>query len=112
MPDLTDPLLTPKQAAEILNCSESFLAKKRVTGDGPSYVKIGRGGGIPSPRWSTTRRCARGSRPRRTDQRRPSRPPYFFGGNDEEIPSIRIHEYSVAGMNIRKEYISTGIAIL
>jgi hypothetical protein len=29
-------------AAEILNVSESFLNKKRLTGDGPEYVKFGK----------------------------------------------------------------------
>jgi hypothetical protein len=30
-----------KIAAEILGVSESFLNKKRMTGDGPPYVKLG-----------------------------------------------------------------------
>jgi predicted DNA-binding transcriptional regulator AlpA len=34
-------LLTPKEAAERLRGSESTLAKWRLTGFGPSYVKIG-----------------------------------------------------------------------
>ena len=34
-------LLTPKQAARHLNLSESWLAKRRVNGDGPPYVKLG-----------------------------------------------------------------------
>ena len=34
-------LLTPKQAALRLNLSESWLAKRRVNGDGPPYVKLG-----------------------------------------------------------------------
>jgi predicted DNA-binding transcriptional regulator AlpA len=35
-------LLTPEQAAKILNVSTSWLAKSRVDGDGPEFVKIGR----------------------------------------------------------------------
>jgi predicted DNA-binding transcriptional regulator AlpA len=37
-----DPLLHPKDAAKILNLSTSWLAKARLRGDGPRYVKIGR----------------------------------------------------------------------
>jgi predicted DNA-binding transcriptional regulator AlpA len=37
-----EPLLTPEQAAKILNVSTSYLAKSRVHGDGPEFVKIGR----------------------------------------------------------------------
>ena len=33
--------LTPKQAARILNLSVSWLAKRRLAGDGPPYVKLG-----------------------------------------------------------------------
>jgi predicted DNA-binding transcriptional regulator AlpA len=35
-------LLTPKEAARLLKMSTSFLAKKRLTGDGPAFIKIGR----------------------------------------------------------------------
>jgi len=35
-------LLSPKEAAQKLHCSVSFLAKKRMTGDGPPFVKRGR----------------------------------------------------------------------
>ena len=38
----TDRLLTPKEAAEFLRVSISWLAKARMRGDGPPYVKIGR----------------------------------------------------------------------
>jgi hypothetical protein len=34
--------VTTKEAAERLHISPSFLAKARVTGQGPAYVKIGR----------------------------------------------------------------------
>jgi hypothetical protein len=36
-------LLSPKEAAQKLRRSVSFLAKKRMTGDGPPFVKAGRG---------------------------------------------------------------------
>jgi predicted DNA-binding transcriptional regulator AlpA len=35
-------LLTPKEAAQVLKLSESFLAKARVRGDGPRYRKLSR----------------------------------------------------------------------
>ena len=35
-------LLTPKEAANFLRVSESWLAKARMRGDGPPYVKLGR----------------------------------------------------------------------
>lgn len=35
-------LLTPRDAANLLRLSNSWLAKARMRGDGPSYVKIGR----------------------------------------------------------------------
>jgi hypothetical protein len=34
-------LLSPKEAADKCHCSISFLAKKRMTGDGPPYIKVG-----------------------------------------------------------------------
>jgi predicted DNA-binding transcriptional regulator AlpA len=37
----TPILLTPKQAAWHLNLSVSWLAKRRLAGDGPPYVKLG-----------------------------------------------------------------------
>jgi predicted DNA-binding transcriptional regulator AlpA len=37
-----DPLLHPRDAAKILGVSTSWLAKARLRGDGPRYVKIGR----------------------------------------------------------------------
>lgn len=37
-----DPLLTPHEAAEFLSLSTSWLAKLRMKGDGPAYVKLGR----------------------------------------------------------------------
>jgi len=33
--------LTPKQAAQLMNLSVSWLAKRRLAGDGPPYVKLG-----------------------------------------------------------------------
>ncbi len=35
-------LLTPKEAAELLKVSVSWLAKARMRGDGPPFIKIGR----------------------------------------------------------------------
>jgi predicted DNA-binding transcriptional regulator AlpA len=35
-------LLLPEQAAKILNVSCSWLAKARMTGEGPEFIKIGR----------------------------------------------------------------------
>jgi excisionase family DNA binding protein len=35
-------LLTPKEAAEFLRVSLSWLAKARMRGDGPPFIKVGR----------------------------------------------------------------------
>jgi predicted DNA-binding transcriptional regulator AlpA len=35
-------LLTPKEAARLLKVSLSWMAKARMRGDGPSYIRIGR----------------------------------------------------------------------
>jgi predicted DNA-binding transcriptional regulator AlpA len=35
-------LLEPKEAAALLNVSLSWLAKARMRGDGPPFIKIGR----------------------------------------------------------------------
>ena len=35
-------LLTPKEAAKLLKVSLSWLAKARMRGDGPPYIRIGR----------------------------------------------------------------------
>jgi predicted DNA-binding transcriptional regulator AlpA len=40
--DSRERLLTPRDAADILRLSTSWLAKARMRGDGPPYVKIGR----------------------------------------------------------------------
>lgn len=37
-----DPLLTPKEAAQELKVSESFLAKSRMRGTGPAFIQLGR----------------------------------------------------------------------
>ena len=37
-----NPLLTASEAARDLNCSESFLAKERMKGTGPAFVRLGR----------------------------------------------------------------------
>jgi hypothetical protein len=36
------PLLNPVEAARLLKVSLSWLAKARMTGDGPPYIRIGR----------------------------------------------------------------------
>jgi hypothetical protein len=36
------PLLTPKEAAELLKVSGSWLAKARMRGDGPPFICVGR----------------------------------------------------------------------
>ncbi len=38
----SEELLTTKETAVRLKVSESFLAKKRVSGGGPKFVKLGR----------------------------------------------------------------------
>jgi hypothetical protein len=35
-------LRTPKEAARRLTCSTSYLAKKRMTGTGPKFIRLGR----------------------------------------------------------------------
>jgi hypothetical protein len=37
----TPLILTPQQAAAQLNLSSSWLAKARLKGDGPAYIKMG-----------------------------------------------------------------------
>src|SRR3990172_3764291 len=39
---LFEPLLTPSETAKSLGVSLSWLAKARLRGDGPRYIKIGR----------------------------------------------------------------------
>jgi predicted DNA-binding transcriptional regulator AlpA len=41
-PSTTERLLHSEDAANALNVSESWLAKARLSGTGPRYVKIGR----------------------------------------------------------------------
>jgi predicted DNA-binding transcriptional regulator AlpA len=41
-PNYRDRLLTEKDAADILRLSSSFLAKARMNGNGPPYLKLGR----------------------------------------------------------------------
>ena len=40
--DCRERLLTPRDAANLLRLSLSWLAKARMRGDGPPYVKLGR----------------------------------------------------------------------
>jgi Helix-turn-helix domain len=42
LPSSAVKLLTPKEAAQWLKVSESWLAKARMRGDGPPFIKIGR----------------------------------------------------------------------
>jgi predicted DNA-binding transcriptional regulator AlpA len=37
-----DPLLHPPHVAKLLGVSESWLAKSRLNGTGPRFIKIGR----------------------------------------------------------------------
>jgi excisionase family DNA binding protein len=37
-----DEFLTPRETASLLRISESFLAKRRLDGSGPPFVKMGR----------------------------------------------------------------------
>jgi hypothetical protein len=51
-------LLTPKETADLLRVSDSWLAKSRMTGDGPPFTKVGRSVGyLPSGvvRWLKSR---------------------------------------------------------
>jgi hypothetical protein len=41
-PNRGERMLTPKEAANFLRLSESWLAKARMRGDGPHYAKFGR----------------------------------------------------------------------
>ena len=41
-PNRGDRMLTPKEAANFLRVSESWMAKARMRGDGPHYAKFGR----------------------------------------------------------------------
>jgi len=41
-PSNRERLLTPRETSAFLRVSESWLAKARMRGDGPPYVKIGR----------------------------------------------------------------------
>lgn len=42
VPPAAIKLLTPKEAAQLLKISESWLAKARMRGDGPPFIKVGR----------------------------------------------------------------------
>jgi predicted DNA-binding transcriptional regulator AlpA len=51
-------LLTPRDAADVLRLSPSWLAKARMRGDGPPFLKVGRSvryaeGALP--KWMTSR---------------------------------------------------------
>ena len=42
MPDANNPLFTPQQVASRYQVSLSWLAKARMRGDGPAFIKVGR----------------------------------------------------------------------
>jgi predicted DNA-binding transcriptional regulator AlpA len=42
VPPAAIKLLTPKETAELLKVSVSWLAKARMRGDGPAFIRIGR----------------------------------------------------------------------
>lgn len=42
-----DRLLTPKEVAEYLNLQLNTLAKRRASGEGPPFVKLGTAQGAP-----------------------------------------------------------------
>jgi hypothetical protein len=44
-----EPMLTPKEAARMLKLSVSWLAKSRLRGDGPRFVKSGHAVRYPLP---------------------------------------------------------------
>jgi len=51
-------MLTPKEESQFLRVSLSWLAKARMRGDGPPYVKVGRSIRYPETgtlRWMRTR---------------------------------------------------------
>ncbi len=58
-----DPLLHPRDVAKILIVSMSWLAKSRLSGDGPRFVKIGREFATSSPPSASTSRHGREDRP-------------------------------------------------
>jgi predicted DNA-binding transcriptional regulator AlpA len=61
-PSSGERLLTPKETAQFLRVSESWLAKARMRGDGPPYMLFGRSiryGGSGLVRWMKS--CARQS---------------------------------------------------
>jgi hypothetical protein len=42
MIDVDDPLFTTVEGSKYLNCSPSFLAKERMKGSGPEFIRMGR----------------------------------------------------------------------
>jgi hypothetical protein len=98
-------LLTAKKAAEKLHCSVSFLAKKRMSGDGPAFIKRGRSVLYAEPvlvhwlksqtRTSTSLVCALFALVKATS--------YLHVVRDVALvmakhSSIAIHQYTSAGM--------------
>ena len=76
-PDTPDRFLIPREAAAYLRVSVSWLAKARMRGDGPPYVKIGRAVRYPE---SGLREYAAANKRRSTSDtggRRSGRPSLF-----------------------------------
>jgi predicted DNA-binding transcriptional regulator AlpA len=49
-----DPLLHPAHVAKLLGVSHSWLAKSRLTGTGPRFIKLGRAVGTLCPLCAST----------------------------------------------------------
>ena len=92
-------LLTPKQAARHLNLSESWLAKRRVNGDGPPYVKL------VVESYKTTyrhkRKCNRSSGVERTSFNTATTCDefYFSGNKPQTIPKLDGRERSAGSLH-------------
>jgi predicted DNA-binding transcriptional regulator AlpA len=59
-----DVLLKPEEAAKFLKISVSWLAKARMNGNGPPFVRVGRSIRYSRSaliRWMTTHQCTRTS---------------------------------------------------
>jgi predicted DNA-binding transcriptional regulator AlpA len=87
-PNPIDRLLRPEEVARILKFSTSWLAKARMAGEGPEFVKIGRAVRYPES-------CLR--------KRTPGRP---RAKNDHPSQYINIHQKELGRTKIRNNYIS------
>lgn len=70
-----EALMFPKDAAKFLNRPENWLAKRRVTGDGPPYVKLGIKSSTDAPT-SRLGSTSTSSPVHRKRSKRPTRPPH------------------------------------